>query len=314
MKVSNMSYKTKSAGLLLGALIAFTSCEGDLEVVQRIDEEFVGIERIEIESEFMEVNYQGIAGQSTVTLDGRLESSRPGNFRIEYEQEGNTLEIELDKNGLNLGNHRAVVNLVGPKELELNVEAGSGRTVVSGIEYPHLRISSGSGSIEVIQVKAPSIRLQVGSGSIEGYGLVGNVDADASSGKIEIGQMEGDLAIEASSGHVSVKDLTGKLNVQMSSGNVEIANISEMESMKVSSGNVSGTGVGLTPKTRLTSSSGRISIRTFSDLNAFNYDFEAGSGRVTVGESSSSGSLKINNGAPSTISGSVSSGLIEIKN
>lgn len=315
MRFSNFKHTAKSLGLLLGAVITLASCEGELEVVQSIDEEFTEIQRIEIESAFMEVNYEGRAGQTFVELNGVLESSRSGNFKIEYSQEGNTLFIELDQNGLfGGGNHRALINLTGPKNLELNVNSGSGKTVVSGIEYPNLDINSGSGNIQIFMVKAPSINLEVGSGSIEGYNLIGNVDAEASSGKVEIDQMEGNLDIEASSGAIQVRRLSGKLNVEMSSGNLEMGDVTEIESLKVSSGNISGSRVGLGPKTRLVSSSGRIEIQTFSNLKAFNYDFEAGSGSVAVGQSSSSGSLKIDNGAANTISGSVSSGRIEIKN
>lgn len=313
MRSSNQ--KTKILGLLLGSAIAFSSCEGELELVQSIDEEFSGIRRIEIESAFMEVNYTGQDGQTIVELDGTLESSRSGNFKIEYEQEGNTLHIELDKNGLSGGgNHRASINLVGPKDLELKVDSGSGNTAISGIEYPTLHVNAGSGNVQVMMSKVPSILLQVGSGSIGAYNVIGNVVAEASSGKIDVEQMEGNLEVDASSGHVQVKNLTGKLNVEMSSGNIELSDVLEIERLKVSSGNISATRVGLGANTKLVSSSGRIGIQTFSNLKAYNYDFEAGSGLVVVGQSSSSGSLKIDNGAPNTISGSVSSGLIEIKN
>jgi len=315
MRFSNMNQKTTILGFLLGSMIAFSSCEGELEVVQSIDEEFSGIQRIEIESEFMEVTYEGRDGQTTVELDGLLESSRSGNFKIEYKQDGNTLDIELDRNGmLGGGNHRATVNLIGPKNIELDVESGSGNTVISGVDYPTLDVNAGSGNIQVLMSKIPSVRLEIGSGSIGVYNVIGNVEANASSGKVEVEQMEGNLNVGASSGQVQVKSLTGKLNVEMSSGNIEMNNVSEIERLKVSSGNISGSGIGLGAETKLVSSSGRISIQTFSNLNGYNYDFEAGSGRVVVGESSSSGSLKINNGAASTISGSVSSGLIEIKN
>ena len=93
MRFSNFNFSKKNTFLLLGALIAFSSCEEELEVMQRIDEEFSGIQRIEIESSFMEVNYEGRSGQTTVVLDGLLESSRSGNYNIEYKQEGNTLFI-----------------------------------------------------------------------------------------------------------------------------------------------------------------------------------------------------------------------------
>ncbi len=308
----------KSGGflsLLISATLLFSSCEGELEVVQTIDEEFSGIQRIEIESGFLEVNYEGKAGQTSVTVDGILESSKPGNFKIEYTVEGNTLFIELDQQGVfGGGNHRGTLNLIGPKNLDLNVAAGSGKTQIAGIDYPNLEVTSGSGSIQVYMTKAPSIRLAAGSSSIEGYNLTGNVDINASSGKIIVDQLVGNLDIEASSGNVEVKRLSGKLNTELSSGNLELGDIQEIESLKVSSGNISGAGVGLGPNTILASSSGKISIQTFSNLKLYNYDFEAGSGKVVVGQSSSSGSLKIDNGAPFTIRGSVSSGMIEIKN
>ncbi|RIW14537.1 hypothetical protein D0X99_13355 [Algoriphagus lacus] len=315
MKKTLNSRSSVYLGLLLSGAFLFSSCESELEVVQTIDEEFSGVQRIEIESGFLEVNYEGKAGQTGVTLDGLLESSRSGNYQIDYSLEGNTLFIELDQQGMfGGGNHRGVLNLSGPKNMELNVSAGSGKTQVSGIEYPNLDITSGSGSIRLYTIKAPTIRLQAGSGAIEGYNLTGNVDLEASSGKIIFDQLAGNLKIFSSSGNVEVKRLSGKLNCELSAGNLEMGDVAEVEGLKISSGNIIGAGVGLGAKTNLVSSSGKISIQTFSNLKAFNYDFQAGSGKVTVGQSSSSGSLKIDNGAAQTIRGSVSSGIIEIKN
>lgn len=315
MKINSFKNSCSTFGLLVGSLITLSSCEGEMEVVQSIDEEFAGIQKIEIESAFMEVNYEGKAGQSSVELDGILESSRSGNFKVKYRQEGNTLFIELDQNGMfGGGNHKALLNLVGPKNVDLDIDSGSGKTVVSGIENPNLEISSGSGNIQLSMVKASSIELEVGSGTILGNDLIGNVEVDASSGRVEFDQLKGNLDIEASSGAIQVKRIDGKLNVEMSSGNLEMEEVTEIEILKVSSGNITGSGIGLGPKTRLITSSGRIEIQTFSNLKAFNYNFEAGSGIVVVGQSSSSGALKIDNGAATTISGSVSSGKIEIKN
>jgi lia operon protein LiaG len=315
MRSSIPNQKTKIFGLLIGAMVAFSSCDGELEVTQRVDEEFSGIKEIEIDAEFMEVNYEGREGQTTVKLDGIVESSRSGNFKIKYKQEGNSLDIELDRSGVvGAGNHRATITLIGPKDIDLEVEAGSGNTVIAGIEHPTLEVSAGSGNIQVMTSKVPSIRLEIGSGSIGAYNIIGNLQAKASSGKVEIEQLQGNANVSASSGQVQVKSLTGKLNVEINSGNLEMANVSEIERLKVSSGNISGSGIGLGPNTKLITSSGRIYIQTFTQLSDYNYDFEAGSGRVVVGESSSSGSLKINNGAPNTISGTVSSGSIEIKN
>lgn len=315
MRLNNLKNSAKSLGILLGAMVIFSSCEGEMEIVQSIDEEFSGVERIVIESAFMEVNYEGKSGQTSVKLDGILESTRSGNLKIDYSQEGNTLFIELDQKSMfGGGNHRARINLTGPKELELDVDSGSGNTVVSGISNPILNLNAGSGNIQVFNLTVPAIKLEVGSGAIEGNSLIGNVIAEASSGRVKIDQMEGDLTVQASSGSIEVRRLDGKLNVDLSSGNLSMNDVSEIERLKISSGNITGTGVGLGPKTRLISSSGNIQIQTFSNLKAYNYDFEAGSGSVVVGQSSSSGSLKINNGSPNTIMGSISSGKIEIRN
>ncbi|WP_111669672.1 DUF4097 family beta strand repeat-containing protein [Algoriphagus litoralis] len=315
MKFINLKNTAKNFGMVLGTLVILTSCEGEMEVVQRIDEEFSGIERIEVDAEFMDVNYEGKEGQTTVELDGILESNRSGNFRISYSQEGNSLLIELDrKNLIGSGNHRASITLIGPKELDLIVNSGSGKTVVSGIQFPKLDLNSGSGSIELFNVNSSAIYLHASSGSIEGNQLIGNLKTKISSGNVKIDQLQGNLDVESSSGSLNVKRIMGKLNVELSSGNLQMDEVSEIERLKVSSGAISGNRIGLGPKTKLISSSGKILIQTFSDLKSFNFDFEAESGQVVVGQSVSTGSLRIDNGAPATISGSVSSGRIEIKN
>lgn len=315
MKKLRFPNSTGVLSLLVSSALLFSSCEREMELVQTIDEDFSGIQRIDIESGFLEVNYEAKTGQTLVSLDGILESSKSGAYQIDYSVTGNTLLIKLDKKSrFSGGNHRGTINISGPRNLDLNVNSGSGKTQVFGIEFPNLDITSGSGGILVTNVKAPSIQLKAGSGTVEGYNLVGNVDIEVSSGRVEIDQMAGNLKIFASSGNVGVKRLTGKLNAELSSGNLEMANVTEIESLKVSSGNITGTAVGLGPKTNLVSSSGKISIQTFSNLRAFNFDFQAGSGRIVVGQSSSTGSIQINNGAPHTVRGSVSSGSIEIRN
>ena len=313
--MSFSNYSTRLLCILAGIMFLLSSCHEETEVVQTVSEEFSGIKKIEIESGFLEVNYQGIEGQETVLLEGILESSRRGKYRINYGTKGNTLEIELDQNGpFGGGRNHGTLYITGPQTIELEVEAGSGKTVVSGIDFPELELSSGSGSIQVHHVNSQRITLSVGSGSIEGYQLLGSLEAETGSGRLRFDQISGNAKIKASSGTIEVKRLDGKLNADLSSGNLNLHRIGEVEVLRVSSGNIEGTAVGLGPKTNLSSSSGRIKLQTDTPLNSYNYDLQAGSGRVTVGDQSSTGSLKINNGALHTIRGSVSSGLIELKN
>lgn len=301
-------------GLLLTPLL-FSCGYGELEVVQTIDEEFYDVQKIDIESGFLEVVYEGVEGKTEVTLTGTLESSRPGAYKVNYQMEGDELKIELDqKNLIGSGRHKGVLYISGPVSIELDVESGSGTTQISNVESSEMELDAGSGRLELYNVAANILDLEVGSGTIKGYNLVGNVKGEAGSGRLEFDQIDGDAKLNVSSGVIRVKSITGKLNSQLSSGNLYMERVNEIEELKVSSGSIEGEDIGLGAKTRLSSSSGRIKIQTYSDLAAYNYDFQAGSGRVKVGDSSSSGSLEIHNGSPYTIQGSVSSGSIEIFN
>ncbi|TDQ18589.1 putative adhesin [Algoriphagus boseongensis] len=315
MKKKNLNRFFGLAAMLLGSMLFLTSCYEELEVVQTVNDEFSGVTKIEVESGFLEVNYQGNSNQTFLSLDGLLESSRSGNYRIEYEVIGNTLHVQLKQKGaFGGGRNRGYLNLNGPEDMEVTIESGSGMTRVSTVNSEILKVFAGSGSIELNEVNSYKIHVEVGSGVIKGYDLNGNVIAKAGSGSMDFNRVIGDLEVFASSGNVEVSNLQGQLNSEMSSGRLQLENIDEVQNLRISSGNITGNRIGLGPKTLLSSSSGRIVLRTFSNLNDFNYDLQAGSGRVSVGENSSSGSLKINNGSTYTIHGSVSSGMIEINN
>jgi hypothetical protein len=82
----------------------------------------------------------------------------------------------------------------------------------------------------------------------------------------------------------------------------------------IASGSARLTRVSTSSDSRSTVGLSKISIQTDTDLSLFNYDMSTGSGKARVGESQSSGSLKIVNGSAHTIKGEVSSGTIEIYN
>lgn len=299
--------------VMVFALGAF-SCNEELEVVQAINEEFINISEVEIESGFLEVNYQGVEGKNSVSFEGLLESSRSGKFKIEYAVIDSKLKIKLEQNGpFGGGKNRGHIFLSGPRNIDLNLEGGSGQIYVSGVENPEMEVSMGSGFVEIRDSKVENMDFEAGSGSIAGIGLTGNLSAKVGSGKISLYQVTGNVKIVASSGNVEVSKIQGSLNSELSSGKLKMMDVSEIQSIKISSGLVEGSQIGLGPKTVLSGSSGSFSIQTISNIFDFNYDLQAGSGRVVVGESSSSGSLKINNGSPYTIRGTVSSGNIEIR-
>ncbi|GMQ24199.1 hypothetical protein Aoki45_08810 [Algoriphagus sp. oki45] len=301
--------------LTAASLFLLTSCFEDMDVVQRVDEEFAGIQVIEIESGFLEVNYQGIEGMQEVKLIGQLESSRGDRFKIDYTTEGDRLRIELDqKSGFGTGRNRGYLYLTGPKNMKLQIKGGSGEIKVLGIDHPVLEVSIGSGKIELADILSSEIHTEVGSGSFSANSIAGNLQGSACSGELKIQNMEGNVELVASSGKIDLSNIEGSVNAEMSSGRVHMDGVQELQTIKISSGTVDAQRVGLGPKTYLSGSSGNFRIQTFSDLNAFNFDLKAGSGKVEVGNRGSSGSLLIDHGSPYTVFGQVSSGNIEIKN
>ncbi len=304
-----------SSVLFLCTVSLLASCNRDLEVVQSIDERFSGVEKIEVESGFLTVTYQGDPSLTEVSLKALLESSHAGRFTLTYELKGSTLHVELEQTRtLGGGNHRGVINLTGPEAIKLDVDSGSGEVLIEGISSSLLKVDSGSGSLGLNRIMADQVELEVGSGSITVHTLTGNVKAEASSGNMVLEQISGGVWANTSSGNIQIKGVTKRLDAASSSGNLELADIMELGSLKTSSGKINAENAGLGPNTTLNSASGSIKIQTFSDLSLFNYNLSSASGRIVVGGSSSAGSLVINNGAPHTVTGSVASGSIEIRN
>jgi hypothetical protein len=300
---------------LFSGIVLLSSCEGEMEVVQVINEEFPEIQSIEIESGFLDVNYQGDPNATTVTLDALMESNNPGRFIIEYRVEENKLIIDLNQTGSNGGgNNRGYLNLTGPEMMAMNVEVGAGETIIKNIQASSFEINTGSGSVDLANITSPAIVLKVGSGAVNGSNLVGNISLEVSSGNTTLSNVMGNIEAVGSSGKLTLTDVEGLVNTKLSSGNMVFDSVRELGQLEISSGNINALNSGLSQFTGFESSSGNVSIQTSSNLTGFNYDLKAGSGKVTVGESVSSGSLKINNGASYTIIGIVSSGNIVIKN
>lgn len=293
----------------------FSSCNNELEVVQSINEEFVGINQVEIKSGFLDVKYQGDPNLTTVQLNALLESTNSGRYVIEYREESGKLIIELDqKKNSNNSNDRGYIYLTGPVEMGLDLEISSGEGLVSNLESGEIFISVESGSLDVQNIKANELSLRVSSGELEVLNLESNATVDIGSGSIFMKDVIGNLILSGSSGKYELTNIQGLVNAQLSSGNMDLLNVESLGKLEVSSGRISAQNSGLSQTSMFKATSGTINVQTFTELNLFNYDLVTSSGKVTVGDSSSNGALKINNGSPYTVLGTVSSGIIEIRN
>jgi hypothetical protein len=315
MKFKRNLIKVFTVISVLSIQTLFSSCNNELEVVQSINEEFVGIDQVEIKSGFLDVKYQGDPNLTTVQLNALLESTNSGRYLIEYREESGKLIIELDqkKNSSN-SNDRGYIYLTGPVEMGMDLEISSGEGLVSNVESGEILISVESGSLDIQNIKANEINLRASSGEINVLNLASNATVEISSGSVTMKDVIGDLKLSGSSGKYELTNIKGLVNAQLSSGNMDLLNVESLGKLEVSSGRINAQNSGLSPVSKFNSTSGSIMVQTLSNLSMFNYDLTTSSGSVTVGDSSSSGVLKIDNGSPYTVSGTVSSGSIKIRN
>ncbi|MFC5623418.1 Putative adhesin [Algoriphagus winogradskyi] len=314
MRTKQSKFRLVAIALVSTTIASLTSCDTNLELVQSINEEFTEVNSIEIESSFLDVSYIGNPDMESVQLIGALESSKAGNFAIEYRVDQNTLIIEVVRHGIGGGNSRGYINLTGPQHMNMNLEAGSGNIQIHQVTAQKFEFDGGSGNIELGDIKAPLLELKLSSGKINAYDLIGDVELEISSGNASISNLEGDLNAVGSSGKFNFKLISGKVNSSLNSGNGILNGVQELGKLKISSGNYTVNNSYFGSNTQFEGSSGNFDIQTNSDLSDFNFDLKTSSGNIRVGGSNSSGSLKIDNGSPYTVSGVVSSGNIKIGN
>lgn len=304
----------------LGLVLSFlSSCLGDdLSVVSEIQQDFEGITKIEVDAEFLEVQYTGASGRQVLSLNAELRSNSNKKFEIKYRVVGSTLVVSVETNTrLFSGGARGdgFIRLSGPRNMLLDLKAGSGKVIIENVVSPEAEIEVGSGEINVKNVAIPRLNLDLVSGRGKIEDVLGNIKVNVSSGKLEVLRVEGNVEAESASGEVIFKGVAGLIKAQTSSGKIEFANVRSIGEISVSSGQLFATNSGLSPQTALRASSGNIYIQTTSNLRDFNYNITIGSGTARVGTSqSTSGTLNINNGSSNTIRGEVGSGKIEIVN
>lgn len=318
-KIWSFSFPSKKklnvSGSLLLSMLFFTAClDPHLETVADIEESFAGIGSIEVDAGFLPAEYLGSPDLEEVSLDALLRSNVDGGKTIAYSVVGEKLIVSLDQNGLGMGRSEGHIRLTGPTHMSLQMHAGSGTIYAENVVGDRIDLEVNSGRVSAKNLDALEVYLTASSGEVVGENIAGNTIASVSSGKLSLEQIEGDLDAEASSGNMAFRAINGLLNAKLSSGKIDMEQVEALGRVTLSSGKATGRDIGLSEHTFLKASSGNISIKTNSNIAAFNYEIHAGSGRVKVGESESSGTLIIRNGSPHTIKGEVSSGKIEIVN
>ncbi|PRY84070.1 putative adhesin [Mongoliibacter ruber] len=312
---SNMK-RVNAIAFLVFSIFLFGACaESDLETVAEIQEDFSGINVIEVDSEFLDVTYVGSSGQQLVNMNASLRSNSKRRNELVYQVIENKLKISVNtKGGIRSLRSEGSIVLTGPRNIKLEMQSGSGNLEVSNVTGTELKLEAGSGKIITKNINSPVIILNGASGNVFAEDLSGVVFANISSGQMELKRIDGNVNVQGASGQIKVMSVNGQVKANISFGNLELSEVKSLGRMEISSGKLFATATGLGSETSLKASSGEIYIQTPSNLSQFNFNITTGSGTARVGESVASGTLNINNGSSFTIRGEVNSGKIEIVN
>jgi lia operon protein LiaG len=307
------NFKISTLLLFILSVAAISPALAQVKTLVDVTKSFSGISKIEISGGQLEVEYIG-GPKSDVSVNAFLESSN-ADQDIVFVTLGDVLKISHKVTNNNNWNNKTKghIKITGPVGISLDMKGGSGSVYVENVNSEKTNIAVGSGSVSAKNIRG-DVFASAGSGSIKMEGIDGNVKGQVGSGSAKMEDIKGNINYSSGSGGISVAGVEGIVNVSLSSGNAKLENVSELGDLKVTSGNVSAINAGLGTKTRLSGTSGNFKIQTTSNLRDFNYNLNATSGNVTVGNSRGGRNLNIDNGANTEIRGSITSGNISIVN
>jgi hypothetical protein len=307
------NFKSTFALFLILAMAAIHPAMSQVKTIVDVTKSFSGISKIEVSGGQLEVEYIG-GSKSDISVNAFLESTN-ADQDIVFVTLGDVLKISHKVNNNNNWNNKTKghIKITGPIGMNLEMKGGSGSVYVENVKSEQTNLSVGSGSVSGKNIDG-NVSASAGSGSIKLTSVNGDVKGQVGSGSATFQEIKGNLNYSSGSGGISAVEIGGTVNVSLSSGNAKLENVSQLGELRVTSGNVTATNSGLGSETRLSGTSGNFKIQTSSNLKDFNYNLNASSGNVTVGNSRGGKNLSIDNGAATEIKGSITSGNISIVN
>jgi hypothetical protein len=307
-----MNQRNKLPLLVVPLLLAVSCHSIPRETISDIEISFDGIEKVRVSGGALEISYTGGAETDKVFLNAFVESTDPGMEGVRYRQSGNELivEFETESHGSFLfGNPvEGFISLKGPRNVALDMYNSSGKMEVYHVKNESILLKASSGKVEGRDLESPNLRVQISSGRVELKDIRGNLDLELSSGMASLEGMKGDVQFQGSSGLVQLSDVEGKVAGKMSSGKADLKRIANLGEISLTSGMLQADNCGLGEDSFFSASSGYMKVSSNARLSDYNFDFKVGSGRLSIGDRSSSEDLYIDHGARQTIKGNVQSG------
>lgn len=242
-----------------------------------------GIDEVEIKGRFCEVSVTGYSG-STTYFEGAITGSSRGDYTIEYDRSGSSLEIWVDSPRNNWsGSIRGELKLRVPENTLVVVDNSSGAVFANNLSTSETRLEASSGKIEAENING-DLYIETSSGSIELDGLVGDLMVESSSGSQRITDVVGNIDGKSSSGRIRFFDIEGDIEAVTTSGGISLDNVKGGLELESSSGSLNGEEIEITADSYFKSSSGSIDMELVNDVNSLRYDLSASSGSLRVGD------------------------------
>lgn len=306
----------KSIHLLLGIclLLITSSIALAQNVLVDTQKSYANIKTIEVSGGWLDVSYQG-GSSSGVNVDAYL-ASNDTDQDIVFVTIGDVLKISLERKQNNYSwnsRNKGYIQITGPESMNIKFRNSSGTLTVDRVTSPETSLQVTSGKITASNIDG-DLYMVATSGNLGANGVSGNVSAKLTSGNASINQVNGNVEYESTSGSLDADGVRGTLSAYLTSGNAKLNNIGALGKLQFTSGNIRATMAGLSDQTQLSGTSGNFTIQTNSDLKSFNFALKSSSGNLKVGNISTGKTLDIDNGASTTIRGTISSGNITIQN
>lgn len=285
--------------------------------ISDIEEEFEGIREIVVNGGVLEISYKGGSESDKVYLNAFVEANDETLDGVTYSRSGDQLIVDFESDfdmSFFFGNRvKGFISLTGPEDMALNMTNSSGKLEVSHVKNEQVSLKISSGKMEGSHIHSPNLKVKASSGMVDLESIEGNLDLQISSGFASLDGMKGDVLFKGSSGVVNIYRVEGMVSGKMSSGKAKLQKVANLGEITLSSGMLEAEDCGLGENTYLGTSSGYMTVTSSTGLQDFNYDFSVGSGRLTIGDRSSSENLYIDNGAPTTIKGKLQSGKLDLR-
>ncbi len=319
--------------------------------IDKVSKVYSNVQEIEVESLFASVEIIG-SDRTDVELTGEIfGTSASKDVKIKHSQSGTKLTIEVDdETFLKWGDYKGALKLLVPKNINLDIESGSGQINVTNVNDKDGDFSSGSGSIKATDYSGNG-DFETGSGSISLLNISANAECNSGSGSIYVENSNGELDLETASGSIDAIKIIGKISASTASGSVAVSDVSsltatakigvvsgniklknfrgDVDASSVSgsinvdaltgrlrlssvSGSIDGRGVNLTSSSYFTTVSGSIDIDIENPSDALTFELSSVSGSLRANDSKASGELIIRKGAI-VIKGETVSGSQEYK-